>query len=176
MSSSPPDGFFWAMTRAILLNDLRRRAGEIGRAGERAVVRQLGTWKYGVNLDTRGPGATDIVARGRDRHLLVQVKTSQTPSLPGGLSREEERAIRSRAERLGAEPSRGTSSRGDARTRSKRRQKHCMAAIPDRCSTCCTRGGRDASGHSHVRTAVEDGPPWTAPSWGPGDPQCQRRC
>lgn len=105
MGGSPtPEGLFAALVRAMLLNDPRRRAGEIGLAGEHAVVRQLKSWGYGVSLDTRGPGATDIVARGRGRLLLVQVKTAQTPSLPTGLSSEEARAIKSRATRLRAEP------------------------------------------------------------------------
>jgi Holliday junction resolvase len=104
MGGSPPEGLFAAVVRAMLLNDLQRRAGEIGQAGERAVVRQMQAWGYGVSLDTRGPGATDIVARGHGRLLLVQVKAAQAPSLPGGLSREEEQAIRSRAARLRAQP------------------------------------------------------------------------
>ncbi len=104
MAASPPEGLLAAMVRAILLNDLRRRAGEIGRAGERAVAQRLQSWGYRVSLDTRGPGATDIVASGHGRLLLIQVKAAQIPSTAGGLSREEERAIRSRAARLRAEP------------------------------------------------------------------------
>jgi Holliday junction resolvase-like predicted endonuclease len=104
MGTSPPEGFFAALLRAFFLGNIKRRAGEIGQAGEQAVVRQLRASGYRVSLDTRGPGATDIVARGHGRLLLVQVKTAQAPSLPGGLSREEEQAIRSRATRLRAEP------------------------------------------------------------------------
>lgn len=104
MSASPPEGLFTALVRAILLNDLRRRSGEIGQAGERSAVRQLQSGGYRVSLDTRGPGSTDIVARGRGRLLLLQVKTAQAPSLPAGLSCEEARAIKSRAARLRAEP------------------------------------------------------------------------
>ncbi len=104
MSGSPAEGPFAALVRAILLNDRRRGAGEIGRAGEGSAVRQLQAWGYRVSLDTRGPGSTDIVARGRGRLLLVQVKTAQTPSLPAGLTSQEEQAIRSRAARLRTEP------------------------------------------------------------------------
>jgi Holliday junction resolvase len=104
MRTSPPEGMVAALVRAMLLSDLRRRTGEIGRAGERAVVRQLQSAGYRVTLDTRGPGSTDVTAIGHGRFLLVQVKTSQTPSLPSGLSAQEERAITSLANRLRAEP------------------------------------------------------------------------
>jgi hypothetical protein len=97
-------GVFAALVRLFLLSSARRTAFEIGEAGERAVALQLHASGYRVHRDTQGPGATDIVAAGNGRRLLVQVKGAQSPTPPGGASPEEGRRIRVRAARLGAEP------------------------------------------------------------------------
>src|SRR5258708_39296993 len=72
-----------------------------GQAGEHIVARELAAKGYRTNLDTKGPGSTDIEARGTNASLLVQVKTAVSPNAPAGLSSDEERNIKSRAARLG---------------------------------------------------------------------------
>lgn len=76
---------------------------EIGTVGERYVAYWLRYNGYATNIDTKGPGATDIEARGSTKSLLVQVKTAVLPSKPDTLSAEEERSILARAARLGCE-------------------------------------------------------------------------
>jgi hypothetical protein len=75
---------------------------EIGKAGERIVVKDLQAAHYSGDWDTRAPGSTDIEAWG-PTHLLVQVKTGLYPNDPPSLSPSEERNIKARAARLNAE-------------------------------------------------------------------------
>jgi hypothetical protein len=70
-------------------------------AGEHIVARELAAKGYRTNVDTRGPGSTDIEARRSTDNLLVQVKTAVAPNAPAGLSSDEERNIKSRAAREG---------------------------------------------------------------------------
>jgi hypothetical protein len=75
---------------------------EIGSAGERIVANELVGKGWKTNVDTKGPGSTDIEARGANGSgLLVQVKTAMSPSQPVSLSSDEERNIKSRATKLG---------------------------------------------------------------------------
>jgi Holliday junction resolvase len=76
---------------------------DIGNAGERLVARALAGDGYRTNVDTRGPGSTDIEALKPDRSLLIQVKTAIYPNSPANLSADELRNIRARATRLGRE-------------------------------------------------------------------------
>jgi hypothetical protein len=78
-------------------------AFDIGRAGELLVVAWLANKGYSTNIDTKGPGSTDIEARGTTASLLVQVKTAILPSLPDALSAVELRNITTRAARLGCQ-------------------------------------------------------------------------
>ena len=73
-------------------------------AWEKAVVnwlRQKG-WEI-TRWDTQTPGSTDIEARSGNKKLLVQVKSAIYPNQPSSLSWEEERNIKSRATKIGAE-------------------------------------------------------------------------
>ena len=76
---------------------------EVGQAGEEIVALALVEKGYRTNVDTKGPGSTDIEALGANATLLVQVKTALFPATPAGLSSNEERNIKSRASRLGFE-------------------------------------------------------------------------
>jgi len=73
---------------------------EIGQAGEHIVARELAAKGYRTNVDTRAPGSTDIEARSQQANLLVQVKTAMSPGTPAAMSTDEERNIKSRAQRL----------------------------------------------------------------------------
>ena len=74
----------------------------IGRAGEGHVVDWLKAEKYSVKWHTQSSGSADIEAQSSSKRLLVQVKTAVYPNTPDRLSAEEEKAITSRASRLGA--------------------------------------------------------------------------
>jgi hypothetical protein len=78
-------------------------ATDIGRAGEGHVVNWLKAEKYSVKWNTQAPGSTYIEAQSSSKRLLVQVKTAVYPNNPDRLSAEEERAILSRAAKLGAQ-------------------------------------------------------------------------
>ncbi len=91
-----------AILRLLLFNTTQHPPNEIGKAGEHAVESWLAK-AHRVHRDTQGPGATDIVAVGNGRVLLVQVKTAQAPRSPDSVSPEEAARIRARADRLRAE-------------------------------------------------------------------------
>lgn len=77
---------------------------DIGHAGEAVVVAYLKAKGYRItSWDTRGPGATDIEAKGTQATLLVQVKTAIRPGHPCPLSALESQALTSRAARKGAQ-------------------------------------------------------------------------
>ena len=78
-------------------------AADIGRAGEGHVVDWLRAEKYSIKWYTQALGSTDIEAQSSSKRLLVQVKTAVHPNNPERLSTEEEKAITSRAARLGAQ-------------------------------------------------------------------------
>ena len=85
-------------------------SSEIGREGEKAVVNYLKEKGYTINnWNTKAAGSTDIEAGSYDVNgyykitLLTQVKTAISPNTPPYLSSEEERNIKSRATRIGAE-------------------------------------------------------------------------
>lgn len=77
---------------------------DIGLAGEGAVVGWFRTngWTI-IKWDTKSPGATDIETQLGQKKALTQVKSTIFPSEPFGLLTDEEKAIKSRALRLGAE-------------------------------------------------------------------------
>lgn len=77
---------------------------DIGRAGEKAIVNYLKGkgWEI-TRWDTQAPGSTDIEACSGNKKLLVQVKSAIYPNQPASLSWEEEKNIKSRATRIGAE-------------------------------------------------------------------------
>jgi hypothetical protein len=76
---------------------------EIGDVGERLVSRWLAEHGYSPKIDTRGPGSTDIEARGNKTSLLVQVKTTLAPAEPHSMTPDEEKGIKARAARLGCQ-------------------------------------------------------------------------
>lgn len=77
---------------------------EIGQAGERIVVQWLRNYRFTIQgWDTQSPGSTDIEAESSKAHILVQVKSAADPNEPPSLSSDEERNIKSRATRIGAE-------------------------------------------------------------------------
>ena len=77
---------------------------EIGQAGERIVVQWLRSKGYIIDRwDTQSPGSTDIEAHHSQAHILVQVKSAVYPNDPPHLSSDEERNIKSRATRIGAQ-------------------------------------------------------------------------
>jgi len=77
---------------------------EIDNAAEQIVADWLSAKGYFTNFATRPPGSTGIEAIGRDRKLLVLVKSSVVPYAPAKMSREEEENIRVRAAALGYQP------------------------------------------------------------------------
>ena len=77
---------------------------EIGAVGERIVVQWLRNYRFTIQgWDTQSPGSTDIEAESSKAHILVQVKSAADPNEPPSLSSEEERNMKSRAMRIGAE-------------------------------------------------------------------------
>ena len=77
---------------------------EIGQAGERIVVQWLRNYRFTIQgWDTQSPGSIDVEAESSKAHILVQVKSAVDPNEPPSLSSGEERNIKSRATRLGAE-------------------------------------------------------------------------
>lgn len=78
---------------------------EIGQAGEGIVVQWLKEAGYTMKRwDTASSGSTDIEAENSSGHiLLVQVKSAVHPNEPPSLSSDEERKIKSRATKIGAE-------------------------------------------------------------------------
>ena len=79
-------------------------ASDIGRAGERHAVDWLRAEGYSIiKWNPQASGSTDIEAKSSSKRLLVQVKTAAYPTAPAQLSAEEEKAITSRAARLGAQ-------------------------------------------------------------------------
>ena len=75
---------------------------DTGKVGERLVAHWLSAHGYSTTIDTKGPGSTDIEAKGTTS-LLVQVKAAKQPGTPDTLSADEERNITARAARLGYE-------------------------------------------------------------------------
>ena len=73
---------------------------EIVDAGERIVAGWLSAKGYSIKAHARISGSTDIEAIGRDRKLLVLVKSSLAPDWPSSLAREEEEDVMLRAARL----------------------------------------------------------------------------
>ncbi len=81
------------------------RAQEVSRAGEAHVVELLQGRRFTINAwPDPSPGGAEIEATGGRRHVLVQVRTSVSPDLPGKLSKIEADAIKARAVICGAEP------------------------------------------------------------------------
>jgi Holliday junction resolvase-like predicted endonuclease len=77
---------------------------QIGQAGEAAAVAALKEKGWTItNWNTQAPGSTDIEASSGSKKLLVQVKSSVALDSPAALSGDEERNIKSRATRIGAE-------------------------------------------------------------------------
>lgn len=66
---------------------------EIGRIGERFVAADLTAKNYRCHVDTRQPGATDVVAIGTQISLRVQVKTALAPNAPAMPANEEQQAL-----------------------------------------------------------------------------------
>lgn len=64
-------------------------SADIGYIGERHVVDHLIRHGYRIHHDTKGPGATDIVAYGDTDTLVIQVKTAIHPSTPDEASQLE---------------------------------------------------------------------------------------
>jgi hypothetical protein len=77
---------------------------EIDKAAEQIVVEWLSEKGYFTNVATRLPGSTEIEAIGRDRKLLVLVKSSLLPYAPATMTGEEEGKIRARAAGLAYQP------------------------------------------------------------------------
>ena len=86
-----------------LLLSLGAPPSAIGHAGEQIVVGHLQRAGYSGNWDTRLAGSSDIEAWGGARHLLIQVKSALYPNSPPYVSVTEERNIKARASRIGAE-------------------------------------------------------------------------
>ena len=77
---------------------------QIGQAGEAAAVAVIkGKGWIITNWNTQAPGSTDIEAASGQKKLLVQVKAAVAPSAPASISGDEERNIKSRATRIGAD-------------------------------------------------------------------------
>jgi Holliday junction resolvase len=77
---------------------------DIGRAGERHVVDWLKAEGYSIiRWNTQTSGSTEIEAKSSSKRLLVQVRTAVSPTDPVQLTPEEEKAITSRAARIGAQ-------------------------------------------------------------------------
>jgi hypothetical protein len=77
---------------------------EIDKAAEQIVAQWLSHKGFFTNIATRLPGSTGIEAIGRDRKLLVLVKSSLVPYAPAIMTREEEENVRARAAGLGYQP------------------------------------------------------------------------
>ena len=77
---------------------------EIDKAGERIVAEWLSDKGYFTNFATRPSDSTEIGAIGRDRKLLVLVKSSIVPYAPAKMTGEEEENIRVKAAALGYQP------------------------------------------------------------------------
>ena len=78
-------------------------AVDVGRAGEAVIVKELQAKGYTIiRWDTQSPGSSDIEAN-TGTHLLVQVKSAVSPNVAASLSSDEERNIKSRATRIGAQ-------------------------------------------------------------------------
>lgn len=79
-------------------------SAQIGQAGEAAAVAALKKKGWTITTwNTQAPGSTDIEAASGSKKLLVQVKAAVSPDVPANLSGEEERNIKSRATRIGAD-------------------------------------------------------------------------
>jgi Holliday junction resolvase-like predicted endonuclease len=79
-------------------------SAQIGQAGEATVVTALKKEGWSItNWNTQAPGSTDIEASSGRKKLLVQVKSAITPDSPASLSSDEERNIKSRAAKIGAD-------------------------------------------------------------------------
>jgi len=79
-------------------------AFDIGLAGEQATVNRLKQKDFKITTwNTSSPGSTDIEAQSSSKRLLVQVKSAILPNDSISLSSDEERNIKSRAARIGAE-------------------------------------------------------------------------
>ena len=77
---------------------------QTGQAGEAAAVAALKSEGWTItSWNTQAPGSTDIEAASGSKKLLVQVKSAVAPQSPGSLSSDEERNIKSRASRIGAD-------------------------------------------------------------------------
>ena len=77
---------------------------QIGQAGEAAAVAALKKEGWTITTwNTQAPGSTDIEAASGDKKLLVQAKAAVSPDEAATLSGEEERNIKSRATRIGAD-------------------------------------------------------------------------
>jgi hypothetical protein len=74
-----------------------KSTSEIGTIGEKLVAAHLQKKGFSTNIDTKGPGATDIEAIASNKTILVQVKTGVAPNEPVKISSEEEAAIKRRA-------------------------------------------------------------------------------
>ncbi len=67
-----------------------------GNVGERIITRWLAEHGYSASINTRGPGATDIEARGNSKSLLVHVKSAVQPNSPAPSPSDEVLNITSR--------------------------------------------------------------------------------
>jgi len=82
---------------------LRALSQSTGTAGEEVVANLLRRdgW-INVQVDTRGPGSTDVLAqRPNGGGILVQVKSAISPNEPSALGALEQHEIAVRANRLG---------------------------------------------------------------------------
>lgn len=85
-----------------ILGSLSQATGD---AGEQVVARELVAKGFSrVLVDTRGPGATDVVGhRAGGGGVLVQVKSCGALGVPAMLSASERQAICTRARSMGYE-------------------------------------------------------------------------
>lgn len=78
----------------------RKSEAEIGAIGEKLVGLHFESQGLSTNIDTKGPGKTDVEVRNGRLFAIIQVKTGVYPNEPADLSKEEIAAIKRRAGQL----------------------------------------------------------------------------
>jgi len=77
---------------------------QVGAAGEAAAVAALQKAGWQITVwNTQAPGSTDIEAVSGASKLILQVKSAVVPGTPASISGEEDRNLKSRATKIGAD-------------------------------------------------------------------------